>query len=266
MSVHPLAWVLKNSEAKLGNRLVLIVLADHASDDGTGAYPSVATIAHECRMSPRNVQYALRDLAKEGSIIEAGVSRYGTTVYTVRMGANTAPPSTLGGGADLAPPAESAPAQDLRGGAQEPTAILSDFAPEPSFNPKRLQQPPQPPASGGSSPRPVAPKGRRKSDQAKYSAELAAWVEANHPHPAAVADDLLSAWKPISDQLAATMDQATFDLWIATLHPHSITTGEVVLAAPPATVGWVEGRLTRLIAQHTGGRQVVVVPCTHNFP
>lgn len=95
MSIHVLSWVLRNSDARLGPRLVLIVLADYAGEDGHGAYPSVDTIAREARLSRRAVQSALRTLVDEGLIADVGVSRFGTRIYDVLMGG--------GGGATSAP-------------------------------------------------------------------------------------------------------------------------------------------------------------------
>lgn len=107
-----ISWVLHHSEARLGDRLVLLVLADKANDDGTGAWPSVRTIAREARMSVRAVQYSLRRLELAGAIVATGSSGHGTTVYAVLT----------------APPANSAPVQST-------TEIVSDFAPEPSVKP-----------------------------------------------------------------------------------------------------------------------------------
>lgn len=83
MSVHVLSWVLKHSPATQGARLVLIVLADHASHDGTDAYPSVKTLAHQARLSERATQYALRELENLGCITRAGFGPSGTSNYTV---------------------------------------------------------------------------------------------------------------------------------------------------------------------------------------
>jgi hypothetical protein len=116
MSVHVISWVLRNSEARLGARLALLVLADHAHQDGTNAFPSVATIGKEARMSARNVQYALRRLVSDGSIELTGQrpTKDGwVNVYKVVM---------------------DPPAQDLQG-VQDTTAIVSDLAPEPSLEP-----------------------------------------------------------------------------------------------------------------------------------
>lgn len=85
MSVHAISWVLKHSEAKLGDRLVLIVLADHASSDGGDSYPSVATISREARMSSRQVQRSLYRLREAGAIRVTGRSAWKTTVYEIVM-------------------------------------------------------------------------------------------------------------------------------------------------------------------------------------
>ena len=101
MSVHVMGWVLKQSNARLGDRLVLLVLADHAKEDGTSAWPSVATIAHEALLSTKQVQRCLASLQRDGRIVKTGESRSGTNVYTVAMietrangGDNMSPPTS----------------------------------------------------------------------------------------------------------------------------------------------------------------------------
>jgi pyocin large subunit-like protein len=83
VSVHVLSWVLKNSPTTLADRLVLIVLADHADGDGGNAYPSVQTVADEAKVSPRTVQRSLRVLESEGHILKRGVTRKGATIWRV---------------------------------------------------------------------------------------------------------------------------------------------------------------------------------------
>lgn len=86
MSIEAMSWVLRHSEERLGRRLVLLVLADHANDDGTGAWPSVETISEKARMSRAQTQRCLRELTKAGSVEKVGKSPAGTTVYDVVMG------------------------------------------------------------------------------------------------------------------------------------------------------------------------------------
>ena len=110
MSVHAISWVLRNSKERLGNRLVLIVLADHAHGDGTNAWPSVATIKEEACLSERNVRYALRALEQSGAIYRSGRHESGTYIYTI------------------------AGVQDLPEG-QSAEAYVQSFAPKPSEPP-----------------------------------------------------------------------------------------------------------------------------------
>jgi hypothetical protein len=85
MAVNCMSWVFEHSEAKLGARLVLLVLADHAKKDGTASWPALDTIARETRMSKRAVQDALKKLEAEGHIEQTGVSRAGTRIFSVLM-------------------------------------------------------------------------------------------------------------------------------------------------------------------------------------
>ncbi len=64
MTVLTMAWALKKAavpDDPLAH-LVLIGLADHADDDGTGAFPSVRTLASYARCTTRTVQAKLRVL------------------------------------------------------------------------------------------------------------------------------------------------------------------------------------------------------------
>lgn len=78
MSVAATSWVFEHAEATANDRVVLLVLADHAHDDGTGAYPSQATIARKARISVRTVRDCLRRLEASGEIVRDG-RRHGRT-------------------------------------------------------------------------------------------------------------------------------------------------------------------------------------------
>ena len=67
MSVAMLSRVWKHSKARLGDRLVLLALADFANDHGE-AWPSVETLAKKSRLSERETQYALRRLERSGEL------------------------------------------------------------------------------------------------------------------------------------------------------------------------------------------------------
>lgn len=109
-----ISWVLRSSEERLGNRLVLLALAEFAHDDGGRAFPSVATLAERTRLSERAVQNSLKALQDTNAIIKTGKTPGGTNVYRVLM-TETAP-------ADSAPP-------------QSTTSEPSDSAPDPVLDP-----------------------------------------------------------------------------------------------------------------------------------
>ena len=86
MSVQAMSWVIANSKHSLGNLVVLLMVANHARSDGTGAWPSIATLAKECRMSERGVRYCLRELEESGELrTEIGEGPHGTNMYSLPM-------------------------------------------------------------------------------------------------------------------------------------------------------------------------------------
>jgi hypothetical protein len=67
-------------ETKLptSSKMVLLVISDHASDDGTNSWPSVATIARKASLGERQVKRILRELEACGLIgieLQAGGTR-----------------------------------------------------------------------------------------------------------------------------------------------------------------------------------------------
>jgi hypothetical protein len=68
VSYQVFTWVLENSPTKGADRLVLLVLASHARQDGEGARPSYATIGREANVNRSTVRKAMRRLREEGRI------------------------------------------------------------------------------------------------------------------------------------------------------------------------------------------------------
>jgi hypothetical protein len=68
MSIQAVAWVLERSASRLGARLVMISIANHADRHGATAFPSVKTIAMEAGMSPRQVYRLLPELIELGEL------------------------------------------------------------------------------------------------------------------------------------------------------------------------------------------------------
>lgn len=79
MSLPVLVWVLDHSTATLGARLVLLVLAEHAHDDGRESYPALDTIAQRARLSRKGARDALARLERDGHIERDGFGPRGQT-------------------------------------------------------------------------------------------------------------------------------------------------------------------------------------------
>lgn len=67
MSIRVMTEVWKTN-LPTTEKMVLLVIADHASDDGTNAWPSQATIAAKCSISVRTVQRSVNTLVRHGYI------------------------------------------------------------------------------------------------------------------------------------------------------------------------------------------------------
>lgn len=143
-----MGWVWNHSRSSNGSRLVLLAIADCASDDGSNAWPSVKTLADKANLSVRAVQNAIQDLERLGELkVEWNKGQKGSNRYTVLMKtpAESAPPQNLrpeesaGGetGAEPGTPAQEPP-QILRPADSAPPQISTetpaDSAPKPSRN------------------------------------------------------------------------------------------------------------------------------------
>ena len=87
MSIAVMNWIWTNSPTSGNERLVLLALADACSrDDGSGCWPSIATIARKANISVRTVQRVLDRLERDGHLIvhrgQGGAHR-STNSYTV---------------------------------------------------------------------------------------------------------------------------------------------------------------------------------------
>lgn len=126
-----MAWVFEHSPvAHRGDLLALLVLADHARDDGTGAYPSVATIAKKARLTPRGAQLALRRLERDGAIKACGFGPHGTIEYRVLTEAADAHTPAVTSGDEVASGAKSV----TQGGEVTAPGGANSPSPEPPKN------------------------------------------------------------------------------------------------------------------------------------
>ena len=75
MSNIALSWAFKCHVGNASAKAVLVYLADRADDDGTAAYPKIATIVNVTERSERTVRTALKTLQERG-FIRRGDQRY----------------------------------------------------------------------------------------------------------------------------------------------------------------------------------------------
>jgi len=130
LSVQAISWVIENSKHKGNSFVVLLMIANHARSDGTGAWPSIKTLARESRVSDRTVQRTIKRLTRFTHHIhpelkvQEGKGPHGCNMYEIP-------------GVKLSPTG----CQTRQVGVSDTvTGVVSRMSPEPSFN-RPIQQP-----------------------------------------------------------------------------------------------------------------------------
>ncbi len=110
MSLKALSWAMSTTIPRYAERLVLIVLAEHASGDSHETWPGIELIAREANLSDKTTRNALRSLVASGHIERVvngapqpkGVStnRGRRNLYRVNVGWDESAPPTSGPGWD----------------------------------------------------------------------------------------------------------------------------------------------------------------------
>lgn len=132
ISVQAMSWVIDQSEHKLGSLIVLLIIANHAKSDGTGAWPSIATIAREARLSESQTHRCIRTLQRSGELlVEVACGPRGTNLYHLPKMRQR----NLEEGRNLE-------------GVAKATKNKTKMAPEPSLN-HQTTKTPLPPANAG---------------------------------------------------------------------------------------------------------------------
>jgi hypothetical protein len=95
LSVQAISWVIDQSKHKGNSFVVLLMIANHARSDGTGAWPSVATLCKESRLSRRTVQRCINRLTRKWSgikgwqdlepelVVRVSKGPYGSNLYEI---------------------------------------------------------------------------------------------------------------------------------------------------------------------------------------
>ena len=104
MSIEMMTLVWRHSRNKGSVLLMELAIADHAHDDGTGAYPSIERLTRYARLSTRNAQYLIRKLeaSKEITVIPNAGPK-GTNVFRINTALLRKLPDMIRGGAKFAP-------------------------------------------------------------------------------------------------------------------------------------------------------------------
>ena len=135
-----MSWVFDHSTVThRGDLLVLLVLADHAHDDGSSSFPSVSTIGRKARLSRRGVYDALKRLKVAGAIVPVGAGPKRAVSYRIVME-----------GMQSLHRAATAPVQsDAQKGALTASRGVQGAAPEPSVRTVPSHQGPRVRAKSG---------------------------------------------------------------------------------------------------------------------
>ena len=135
MSIELMTRVWKFSSHRGTSLLLLLSLADYANDEGI-CWPSITTLAHKCRLSPRQTQRLIQKLvgSKEIKVLHIGDGRGNSSRYRVT------PPSSFGakgchmGQERVTSRAERVTSTTEKGDtAMSPESFKESFK-EPSFN------------------------------------------------------------------------------------------------------------------------------------
>ena len=82
MSIEAVRWVLEKSRTKGAERMIMVVIAEHADTQGL-AWPSIETIARLANCSPRYVKNTIRRLSQDELVIEKGGGRGRSNRYRI---------------------------------------------------------------------------------------------------------------------------------------------------------------------------------------
>lgn len=138
-----MTWVWDRSRSRKTQRLVLLAIADCASDDGANAYPSMAELIRKTGFSERAVQSAIGELIAMGELrVDRNGGPKGCNRYTVVMTpAGDAPPQDVRG----ARPAGGRKDEPPQARAEDPAGAAPPAAPA---GVQELRQTPADPAPG----------------------------------------------------------------------------------------------------------------------
>lgn len=151
MSVRVSSSVWQASKSRLGDRLVLLAIADFADDEGR-AYPAVKKLSEKTALDERSVQRSVQSLISLGELaVDRNTGPHGVNVYRV-----TLPPAECHPRQNVAPANTAPPPANTTEGVTNPTKAPGKLPPKPSGTVKDPSVDPSVPAPGTA----AAPRGR----------------------------------------------------------------------------------------------------------
>jgi hypothetical protein len=150
-------------EISASEKLVLLAMADHARDDGTGCYPSVETLARKTSQTRRGVQKIMRKLEVNRGLIEPSKVSRGrrTTEYRIVLGNREQGSLLIGGNRE---PGSSQPRTGKRPTANQETRNREHGSPKPLRTVLEPSEEPRPQKARPASP----PFGNLSKPQKRY--------------------------------------------------------------------------------------------------
>lgn len=217
MSIAALDWAFA-CDVKGPAKAVLIVLANHAGDDGA-CWPSLDRIAAHSGLAKRTVQDALAALASRGIIADEGPSGHRTTRYRVNMAprATVAPPATVARAATVAPDAT----EQWREPPQNSGASRHQTLNEPSLNLFEEKGARKPRRKGGGDPLPDPPAWLDAAAWGRFVSHRAAMRKPLTPDAAALTWRKLGDMRRRGGDPAAALDASVANGWQGVFEPKS---------------------------------------------
>ena len=124
MSIKIMSWVLDHSPSEGKARLVHVVLADHANDDGL-CWPSQKKIANRAGCSIEHVRVTIKQMVADGyvEIVKASTREGESHQYQLKVPKSFGVPKWTGEGPQVDRPTSPNPSPSNR---QEPSITISD--------------------------------------------------------------------------------------------------------------------------------------------
>lgn len=245
MSIKVMTLLWEKSRNKRTALLLLLAIADHAHDDGKGAYPGIDTLAKKTRQTRRNVQLLLKELVDSKElVIHEGEGPHGCNLYEINL-------KLLRSFEDWMP-ADGTDVQD------------ENFSPPPparNFTGENSRVENAPNFTGG-----VKNSANSDSETSENKPENASAAREISPKPLTVStnrtDEPVSPEKPIPKaadiwnatlcELQLQMTRATFDAWVKPTQAIEYDVGSACLKVKVRNTyakEWLDNRLYEMIAR-----------------